>query len=444
MEDALRMTSNTTRPSVAPPDSRSARHVVAGAGVGTFVEYFGDAVYAFMAVTLAAVFFPTDNPSLAILQTFAIFGVSFLMYPLGGMFWGHYGDKLGRKKVLAITILGMGGITSLIGLLPSYQTLGWSAALLLLIARLLQGFCASGEYSGAAVFIGEFAPPEKRARYISVVPIGAAAGFLVASLLITAMFSVIGDEAMTEWGWRVPFLVAGPLCLTGWYIRSKLDESPAFLALQADGQIAKSPVSQVFRNHWRDVIRMLCIMAVNAGGYYLVLSYMVTYFQEEVALSATTANLIATIALVVYLPMLFGAAALSDRIGRKPVLIANAVLFILISYPTFLLLGAAGFGAALAVQLLFVAMFSLNDGTFATAFVEGMPAEVRFSGFAIPFTLGIGLFAGGTPFLATWLIESTGSAAAPSFVLIAVCAIALVGLATMKETAPAKTAAAQD
>ncbi len=444
MEGPLRMTSNTTRPSVAPPDSRSARHVVAGAGVGTFVEYFGDAVYAFMAVTLAAVFFPTDNPSLAILQTFAIFGVSFLMYPLGGMFWGHYGDKLGRKKVLAITILGMGGITSLIGLLPSYQTLGWSAALLLLIARLLQGFCASGEYSGAAVFIGEFAPPEKRARYISVVPIGAAAGFLVASLLITAMFSVIGDEAMTEWGWRVPFLVAGPLCLTGWYIRSKLDESPAFLALQADGQIAKSPVSQVFRNHWRDVIRMLCIMAVNAGGYYLVLSYMVTYFQEEVALSATTANLIATIALVVYLPMLFGAAALSDRIGRKPVLIANAVLFILISYPAFLLLGAAGFGAALAVQLLFVAMFSLNDGTFATAFVEGMPAEVRFSGFAIPFTLGIGLFAGGTPFLATWLIESTGSAAAPSFVLIAVCAIALVGLATMKETAPAKTAAAQD
>ncbi|EJZ10503.1 MFS transporter [Mycolicibacterium vaccae] len=437
------MTDTPTRPAPAPIDDRSARHVVAGAGVGTFVEYFGDAVYAFMAVTLAAVFFPTDNPSLAILQTFAIFGVSFLMYPLGGMFWGHYGDKLGRKKVLAITILGMGGITSLIGLLPSYESIGWSAALLLLIARLLQGFCASGEYSGAAVFIGEFAPPEKRARYISVVPIGAACGFLVASLLITAMFSTIGDAAMQDWGWRIPFLIAGPLCLIGWYIRSKLDESPEFLALQSSDRIAKSPVTQVFRHHWRSVVRMLCIMAVNAGGYYLVLSYMVTYFQEEVALSSTQSNLIATIALVLYLPLLFGAAALSDRIGRKPVLIANAVLFILVSYPAFLLLGAAGFGLALAVQLLFVAMFSLNDGTFATAFVEGMPTEVRFSGFAIPFTLGIGLFAGGTPFLATWLIGTTGSAVAPSFVLIAICVIALFGLATMRETAPAKIAAGQ-
>ncbi|MCV7061264.1 hypothetical protein H7I76_13675 [Mycolicibacterium vaccae] len=126
-----------------------------------------------------------------------------------------------------------------------------------------------------------------------------------------------------------------------------------------------------------------------------------------------------------------------------PVLIANAVLFILVSYPAFLLLGAAGFGLALAVQLLFVAMFSLNDGTFATAFVEGMPTEVRFSGFAIPFTLGIGLFAGGTPFLATWLIGTTGSAVAPSFVLIAICVIALFGLATMRETAPAKIAAGQ-
>ncbi|WNG86774.1 MFS transporter [Mycobacterium sp. ITM-2016-00317] len=433
------MTDTPTLP--APVDDRSARHVVAGAGVGTFVEYFGDAVYAFMAVTLAAVFFPTDNPSVAILQTFAIFGVSFLMYPLGGMFWGHYGDKIGRKKVLAITILGMGSITSLIGLLPTYESIGWTAALLLLVARLLQGFCASGEYSGAAVFIGEFAPAAKRARYISVVPIGAASGFLVASLLITAMFSILGDAAMQDWGWRIPFLIAGPLCLIGWYIRSNLDESPAFLALQSDDRIAESPVAQVFRHHWRSVVRMLCIMAVNAGGYYLVLSYMVTYFQEEVALSATQSNLIATIALVLYLPLLFGAAALSDRIGRKPVLIANAALFILVSYPAFLLLGAAGFGAALAVQLLFVAMFSLNDGTFATAFVEGMPTEIRFSGFAIPFTLGIGLFAGGTPFLATWLISTTGSPVAPSFVLIAICVIALFGLVTMRETAPAKIAA---
>ncbi|MGE2731616.1 MFS transporter [Mycolicibacterium vaccae] len=435
------MTQTNVQQAATPADPRSARHVVAGAGVGTFVEYFGDAVYAFMAVTLAAVFFPTEDPSVAILQTFAIFGVSFLMYPLGGMFWGHFGDKLGRRKVLAITILGMGGITSVIGLLPTHASIGGAAALLLLIARLLQGFCASGEYSGAAVFIGEFAPPRKRARYISVVPIGAASGFLAASLLITAMFSVIGDEAMQDWGWRVPFLIAGPLCLVGWYIRSKLDESPAFLALQSADQVVKSPVAQVFRNHWRTVLRMLCIMAVNAGGYYLVLSYMVTYFQEEVALSATQSNLIATLALVLYLPLLFGAAALSDRIGRKPVLIANAVLFILISYPAFLLLGAAGFGAALAVQLLFVAVFSLNDGTFATAFVEGMPTEIRFSGFAIPFTIGIGLFAGGTPFLATWLIDATASPAAPSFVLITICAVALVGLITLRETAPAKTAA---
>ncbi|MEU6579085.1 MFS transporter [Streptomyces sp. NPDC046805] len=412
------------------------RRTVAGACIGTVIEYFDYGSYGYLAATLAVVFFPGGDPALATIQTWAIFALSFIMRPLGGLFWGHFGDRIGRTRTLSMTILAMGVSTAVVGLLPGYSVIGIWAPILLLLARMCQSFCAAGEYSGAAVLLGEHAPPARRARYVSFIPIGNAAGLLIASLLTTGLYSMLGTEAVQSWGWRIPFLLGVPLTLIGWYIRRKIDETPDFLELQGDDARSEAPVLAGLREHWKTMLRLVCVMGVNAGAYYLVLSYMASYIEQEVHLSSFYSSLIVTIGLVLYLPALYLCASLADKVGRKPVLIANSILFLTLSYPAFLLLGQNGFVTALIVQILMTTMFALNDSTFATFFIESFPAKVRFSGFAIPFNFGVALFGGTTPLLASWLIDRTGVATSPAFIVMAIAALCLGALLLSPETSP--------
>ncbi|RYF50878.1 MAG: MFS transporter [Comamonadaceae bacterium] len=292
--------------------------------------------------------------------------------------------------------------------------------------------------SGGAVLLGEHAPPGRRARYVSFIPIGNAAGLLAASLVVTGLHSVLGSEAMESWGWRVPFLLGVPLTIIGWYIRRKIDETPDFLEIQNDHTVSEAPVFASLKAHWKTMLRLLCIMGVNAGGYYLVLSYMSSYIETEVHLTTFQSSLIVSVSLVLYLPILYLFAGLADTIGRKPVLIANAVLFLVFSFPAFLLLSQNGFITALVVQVLMTSVFALNDSTFATYFIESFPANVRFSGFAIPFNFGVALFGGTTPLLASWLIGYTGVSAAPAFIVMAIAALCLTALLFSPETAPSR------
>lgn len=358
------------------------------------------------------------------------------MRPIGALFWGHFGDKIGRKKTLALTIIGIGLATTLIGLLPGYATIGFWAPALLVILRLFQSFCTAGEYSGAAVMLSEFAPPARRARYISAVPIGCALGFLAASVVASGLHGMLDDAAMASWGWRVPFLLAAPMTLLGIYLRTRIDETPVFLAAQEQGEISKIPALDVFRLHWKPLLRTIAIMGINATGYYLVLGYMATYLEVQVGLSSFQASIIMTTSLIVYLPLLYCGASLADRFGRKRILMASAVGFLTLSYPIFLLLGVSGFAGAMALQLMLVAIFSLNDSTFATYFTEAFPANVRFSGFALPFNIGVALFGGTGPLIAAWLITRTGDNAMPAFVMMAVAAIGVTALLSARETAP--------
>ncbi|MEU6323206.1 MFS transporter [Streptomyces sp. NPDC047009] len=412
------------------------KSTVMGASFGTLIEYFDYGSYAYLAPTIASVFFASGDSTAALVQTLAVFALSFAARPLGGLFWGHFGDRIGRKRTLTITIVGMGIATVAIGLLPGYAAIGLWAPVLLLIARLGQSFCAAGEYSGAAVLLGEHAPPHRRARSISFAPIGNASGLLVASCVATGLHAALSHEAMLSWGWRIPFLAGAPLTIIGWYIRRKLEETPAFLALTASGEVAKTPLMSGLKTHWRTMLRMLCIMGINAGGYYLVLSYMATYIEQEVHLSSFQAGVIVTVALVVYLPLLYVFAGLADRLGRKPVLLANCILLLTLSLPAFLVLNIGGFAVAFAVQLLMVAVFALNDSTFATFFIESFPARVRYSGFAIPFNFGVALFGGTTPLLSAWLIDRTGSSLAPAFIVMTLALVCLGALALSKDTDP--------
>lgn len=418
--------------------ARYARKPMAAAALGTFIEFFDYASYSYLATTLAVVFFPQDDPGLAIIQTFALFAVSFAMRPLGALFWGHFGDRIGRKQTLAITIIGIGLATTLIGLLPGYAVIGVWAPLLLVLLRLFQSFCTAGEYSGAAVMVSEYAPKAKRARFISAIPISCAAGFLAASVVASILYGQLDAQTMNDWGWRIPFLLAAPMTVVGVLLRSRIDETPVFKEAQEAGTIAKTPMKDVFVKHWKPLICMIAIMGINASGYYLVLGYMATYLEVQVGLSAFHASIIMTTALIVYLPLLFVGATLADKYGRKPVLLTGSLGFLLLSFPIFLLMGSAGFVVAMALQLLLVMIFALNDSTFPTYFSESFPASVRFSGFALPFNIGVALFGGTAPLLAEWLIDVTGSGIMPAFVVMGVALLGTIALIFSKETAPNK------
>ena len=412
------------------------KRAVVAAGVGTLAEFFDYASYSYLATTIAAVFFPAGDKAAALLQTFALFALSFAMRPVGGLFWGRFGDRKGRKKALELTIIGMGLATFSIGLLPGYAAIGIWAPILLVSMRLLQSFFTAGEYSGAAVLVGEFAPPSKRGRYVSVVPISCALGFLLASTLASFLHGSLGEQQMLSWGWRVPFLVAGVITVSGWYVRRAIEETPDFAAVLAENSVSNSPLTILLREHWRVLARLLCVMGVNAAGYYLVLGYMATYLEVEGGLTASRAAAITSIALLAYLPLLYLSAVLSDRIGRRRVLMASALLFVLLSYPAFKVLESGGFSTMLLIQLLLVAVFALNDGSFAAYFVEAFPPTVRFSGFALPFNVGVVVFGGTTPLLATWLIQNTGNELMPAFIMMAVASMGLLALMFSQEKSP--------
>jgi MHS family proline/betaine transporter-like MFS transporter len=402
------------------------RRVIAASFIGNFVEWFDYAVYGYLAVTIAAVFFPQTDPQAGLLLTFALFAISFLVRPLGGFVWGHIGDRVGRRTALSLSILIMSGATFCIALIPGYDMIGLWAPVLLLIVRVVQGFSASGEYAGASAFLVEYAPANRRGLYAAVVPASTAAGLLLGSLLAGLLTTLLSSEAMHSWGWRLPFLLAAPMGLIGRYIRTKLEDTPVFRELAKEDEAVKAPVSSLFRNHWRQLLQAVGAVLLNAVGFYVILSYMPTYLSSELGLGATESFLATTVALVTYIGFIFLTGMLSDRYGRKKVLIAASVSFILLTVPAFALLGTGNF--------LVGAMLTLNDGTLPSFLAEMFPTRVRYSGFAVSFNLSNALFGGTAPFMATLLIAATANDLAPAWYLVAAALVSLVAVALSRET----------
>jgi MHS family proline/betaine transporter-like MFS transporter len=438
-----RATSTTGRSTLSgqdydPADSavskETRRRVIAASFIGNFVEWFDYAVYGYLAVTIATVFFPESNPQTGLLLTFALFAISFLVRPLGGFVWGHIGDKVGRRTALSLSILIMSGATFCIALIPGYDTIGIWAPVLLLIIRVVQGFSASGEYAGASAFLVEYAPANKRGLYAAVVPASTAAGLLLGSLLAGLLTVLLTTDAMHSWGWRLPFLLAAPMGLIGRYIRTKLEDTPVFRELAKEDQAVKAPVSSLFRNHWRQLLQAVGAVLLNAVGFYVILSYMPTYLSSELGLGATESFLATTIALLTYIGFIFLTGMLSDRYGRKKVLISASITFIVLTVPAFALLGTGNFLVIVLVQVLLGAMLTLNDGTLPSFLAEMFPTRVRYSGFAVSFNLSNALFGGTAPFMATLLIAATANDLAPAWYLVGAAIISLIAVALSRET----------
>jgi len=413
-----------------PEERRVLRRAAAGSFIGNFVEWFDYAAYGYLATVIAAVFFPTTDKATALLSTFAVFAISFFIRPLGGIIWGHIGDRIGRRDALSLSILIMSGATFAIAFLPGYATAGLWAPVLLLVVRMVQGFSASGEYAGASAFIAEYAPPERRGFYTSLVPASTAVGLLFGSLLVAWLHSVLSTEQLQDWGWRLPFLLAAPFGLVGRYIRHNLEDTPAFRAMESKVHHAHdaAPIRQLFARHSGAMLVALGVACLNAVGFYVLLSYMPTYLSTEQGLSEASSFFAATISLVTYIGFIFMMGSLSDRFGRKTMLVLASVLFIGLSVPLFKLLPDASFATLVLVQIAFGALLAMNDGTLACFLAELFPTRVRYSGFAFSFNLANTLFGGTAPFICTWLIKQTGNAFAPAWYLVAAAAVSLVAI----------------
>lgn len=421
-------------------DRRSLHKAATASFIGNFVEWFDYAAYGYLATVIAEVFFPDSAPTTALLATFAVFAISFVVRPIGGIFWGHVGDRYGRRAALSVSILIMSGASFAIALIPGYATIGMLAPALLLVARLCQGFSASGEYAGASAFLAEYAPDRHRGLYTSIVPASTAAGLLLGSLFATVLHTLLSDAALEGWGWRLPFLLAGPFGLIGRYIRLHLEDTPKFRELcdrrqEVVGVAEQSPIRVLLSAHRRAVVIAFGVTSLNAVAFYLLLSYLPTYLTTELDVDESMAFLSSSIALTVYIGAIFGMGRLSDRWGRRRMLVSASVLFVLASVPLFVLAGRVGFAALVAIQVVFGVMLTLNDGTLPVFLSELFPTSVRYSGFAFSFNSANALFGGTAPLVATALIAVTGSDLAPAWYLTAIAALALVAMLASRETA---------
>ncbi|GAA3676976.1 MFS transporter [Arthrobacter ginkgonis] len=410
------------------------RKSVAAGSIGVFVHWFEWAVYAYLASTIASVFFPEQDGTAALLSVFAVFAISFGVRPLGALIFGTLGDRIGRKKTLSIVILSMSGATLMVGLLPTYSSIGLWAPVLLIAARVVQGLAAGGEFGSAAAFLAEYSPRKHRGFGVSWLEFGSLLGFLAASLVVYVLNVAMSTEAIQDWGWRIPFLLTVPMGLIGFYIRSKIEDTPEFRSLEELDNVPQSPVKEVFTRHWKQLLQMSGIEIMMHVTFYIVLVYLLTYQEETLKMSADSAALLSTVASVAGLILvpLFGAA--SDRIGRRPILITSAVLLIALSYPLFLIMqsGApwAGFVSTLGLGIILAIIL----GVHACAVAELFPTRTRQTGLSIAYSVTAAIFAGTVPYVLTWVIARTGNTMMPAFYLILVGLIGLAAVMTMKET----------
>lgn len=429
-EDANTIISNLT-----DEEKKSTLNKVVGSSfLGNFIEWFDYASYSYFASVIGVVFFPAGDAMVTTMSAFAVFALSFLVRPIGALFWGNMGDKKGRKWTLSISILLMSGATFLIGCLPGYAMIGLGAPLLLLLLRMCQSFSASGEYAGASTFIAEYAPDNHRGFYCSMVPASTSTGLLVGSLFATFMFSTWGaDSAFVQnIGWRIPFWLAGPLGYITHYIRTHLSDSPVYeammTAVEKAGQDAgeAQPIRALFRKHLKVTIISFGTCVLNAVGFYAVLTFMPTYLTTVLNYEQVGANMITNICLVAYIFMIFISGRISDKVGRKKMMLIASGGFVILTVPMFMLMGTMSFGMILIAELVLNALLTVNDGTLASYLTETFPTEVRFSGFAFTFNCANAFLGGSCSYICLALTNATGNNYAPAFYMVFIAAIAFV------------------
>ncbi|WP_431873892.1 MFS transporter [Amycolatopsis sacchari] len=420
-------------------DQRTVKRAVIASAMGNATEWYDYGVFTSGAIATAigTVFFPGEGN--AVLKSLALVAIGFVVRPFGGAFFGPLGDKIGRQKVLAITILLMSGCTFLVGCLPTYAggyAIGIGAPILVLLLRLVQGFSTGGEYGGAATFIAEYAPTRRRGFFGSFLEFGTLSGYVLGNIVVLAVTLSFTSEQVSSWAWRIPFFIALPLGLIGLYLRNKLEDTPEFRRLEKAGEKAeKAPLKETLSRNWRMILNLIGIVLLLNIADYMLLTTMPTYFTDTLKINDNTSTVIIICVELVQMALIAPLGALSDRIGRKPLLLTAAIGYIVLSYPSIKLMQSGntallvvGFGI---VALLLVLMLAVIGSTFPAMF----PTRVRYGSFAIGYNVSTSIFGGTCGVIVTALIHGTGNEDWPAFYLMIAAAIALVPILRIPETA---------
>ncbi|MFF1838785.1 MFS transporter [Streptomyces sp. NPDC058231] len=430
-------------PATAPPPPASLKRIVAASLIGTTIEWYDFFLYgSAAALVFNKLFFPESDPLVGTLLSFLTYAVGFAARPLGALVFGHYGDRLGRKKLLVLSLLLMGGATFAIGLLPTHATVGAAAPVLLTTLRLVQGFALGGEWGGAVLLVSEHGDAGRRGFWASWPQTGAPAGQLLATGVLSALTALMSDSAFGAWGWRIPFLLSGVLVVIGLWIRLSVDESPVFKAALAEAEKRKAatattekmPLVAVLRHHWRDVlIAMGARMAENIS-YYVITAFILVYATTAADLSKQTALNAVLIASAVHFAVIPMWGALSDRIGRKPVYLIGAVGVGLWMFPFFALIDSRSFGSlllAVTVGLIFHGAMYAPQAAF---FSEMFATRMRYSGASIGAQFSSVAAGAPAPLIATALLADYDSSTPIALYVIAAALITLLAVGCAKET----------
>lgn len=418
-----------------PADPAALRRVIFGVSIGQAVEWYDYAIYGYLASSIGVTFFPSEDSTATMLAAYAVFAVSFFIRPLGGMLFGSIGDRVGRKNTLATIVLLIGGSTFAIGTLPGYAVLGLAAPILLIVLRLLQGLSAGGELAGATAFLAEHSPDTRRGFLLGFSQVGASFGPLIGASMVTILTSTMGSDAVDQWAWRIPFLIAGPVAVIGLYLRLRVEETPIFREVLAAGDRPNAPLRSAFRKHGWGLVRCTGVAVTHMIPYYLILTYLPNHLKDTGQLPDGGPYLATMLALVAQMLTTPIAASLTDRLGRRPVTATAALAYIILAYPLFSGMYTAGLTVVLVCQIALGIVFGIYTGSVFPLMVEMFPTEARYTSMAIGYNVAAAAFGGTAPLIATTLVATTGDASAPAFYLIGGAIISLVCIFRSRETA---------
>ena len=426
------MTAAATSVETPSPEYRKA--ITAGV-IGNVLEWYDFGVYGYLVPTISALFFPGGDPTVSLLQTFAVFGVGFVMRPGGSILFGIYGDKHGRRKALSAVIFVMALSTFAMGLLPTYAQAGVLAPALLVVVRLFQGLSVGGEFGGSTAYIVEFAPAGRRGFLGSFQLVGVAGGFLLGSLTAALFISALPEADRLSWGWRLPFLFGIAVGIVGAYLRWRIEDTPKFTEIEEQGAVAMAPLTEALRDHPWETFLGFGTTLHNTVAYYIALIYMGSYMVTVAKLPQTTVLWIGTFCLAVFVALLPLMGWLSDKVGRRPLLIFSCVAYVVLGYPFFLLASYGTVLTAVLAQLLMVVLYAPYAGTCPSFYTEIFPTRVRYTALSVGYNIAVAIFGGFAPFIATFLVRETGSVYAPAFYVIAAAVVTGLILLKVRETA---------
>jgi MHS family proline/betaine transporter-like MFS transporter len=410
------------------------KRVVISGMIGNALEWYDFALYGHFVMILSKLFFPTSDPYVGTLATYATFAAGFIMRPVGAILFGYIGDKYGRRSALSASILMMAIPTACIGLLPTYESIGILAPILLIFIRLLQGASIGGEFSGCIAFLVEYSPMKKRGLVGSASMVSLCAGMLLGSLVATCVSKMMPVADFESWGWRIPFLLGMLIGIVGIYVRLGLHESPIYIKAKEHNNLSSRPVMEVIKDHPVDLLIAIGMYLTVTVPFYTLTIFVKNFMSDTLHypyVESLTVNLISITCAMLLMPV---SAWVSDRYGRKPVLLYTTYALIILIYPIFWLLTSFNLNGALISQIVFAILVGIYMGPVPAALVEMFPTRIRFTGVALSYNISAGIFGGSAPLVGTWLIQNTGRQDSMAMYIIFFAVLTVITLKYYKET----------